>query len=292
MSEKELVDVYASIYKKEEEKVETITEAAPLVAAGLGALKVGAKVAGKGLLKTAVKHAAGHAAISAAGNLAGGGRDREQREETVVLQSADGKDAIEITDVVTPEPLKEKEEALEERLWDQVAANLTTLGEMGGVKFKVVPADEAEVEEKIEEGKKVKKWHDDDGDGISYEKGEVDGSFKKKKVKEGFNAKSPVIFSKKEEVVEDSKELQSKYASNILRADAALIAIQQNQVDAALDENRRAARAAGGFVDDSPKQTDPSKPGFTGISDSIEEIMRQNAAIKKADEAKKKAKKK
>ena len=40
------------------------------------------------------------------------------------------------------------------------------------------------------------------------------------------------------------------------------------------------------------KQTDPSKPGFTGISDSIEEIMRQNAAIKKADEAKKKAKKK
>ena len=280
MSEKELVDAYASIYKKEEEKVETITEAAPLVAAGLGALKVGAKVAGKGLLKTAVKHAAFNAATSAVGNLAGGGRDKEQREETVVLQSADGKDAIEITDVVTPEPLKEKEEALEERLWDQVAANLTTLGEMGGVKFKVVPADEAEVEEKIEEGKKVKKWHDDDGDGISYEKGEVDGSFKKKKVKEGFNAKSPVTFSKKEEVVEDSKELQSKYASNILKADAALI------------ENRRAARAAGGFVDDSKKQTDPSKDGFTGISDDIGEIMRQNAAIKKADEAKKKAKKK
>ena len=286
MSEKELVDVYASIYKKEEEKVETITEAAPLVAAGLGALKVAGKVA----LKSAVKTAAANAGASAVGKLAGGGR--EQNEETVVLQSADGKDAIEITDVVTPEPLKEKEEALEERLWDQVAANLTTLGEMGGVKFKVVPADEAEVEEKIEEGKKVKKWHDDDGDGISYEKGEVDGSFKKKKVKEGFNAKSPVTFSKKEEVVEDSKELQSKYASNILRADAALIAIQQNQVDAALDENRRAARAAGGFVDDSKKQTDPSKDGFTGISDDIGEIMRQNAAIKKADEAKKKAKKK
>ena len=30
------------------------------------------------------------------------------------------------------------------------------------------------------------------------------------------------------------------------------------------------------------KQTDPSKAGFTGISDSIEEIMRQNAAMKKA----------
>ena len=32
-----------------------------------------------------------------------------------------------------------------------------------------------------------------------------------------------------------------------------------------IDENRRAARAAGGYKDDSKKQTDPSKPGFTGI---------------------------
>ena len=36
------------------------------------------------------------------------------------------------------------------------------------------------------------------------------------------------------------------------------------------------------------KQSDPSKDGFTGISDSIEEIMKQNAAMKKAA-AKKKA---
>ena len=45
-------------------------------------------------------------------------------------------------------------------------------------------------------------------------------------------------------------------------------------------ENRRAARAAGGYKDDSKKQTDPSKEGFTGISGSIEEIMKQNAKIK------------
>ena len=51
-----------------------------------------------------------------------------------------------------------------------------------------------------------------------------------------------------------------------------------------LDENRRAARSAGGYKDDSKKQTDPSKDGFTGISGSIEEIMRQNKEI----EAKKK----
>ena len=46
-----------------------------------------------------------------------------------------------------------------------------------------------------------------------------------------------------------------------------------------LNENRRAARAAGGYKDDSKKQTDPSKPGFTGISGSIKDIMRQNKEI-------------
>ena len=46
-----------------------------------------------------------------------------------------------------------------------------------------------------------------------------------------------------------------------------------------LDENRRAARSAGGYEDDSKKQTDPSKDGFTGISGSIKEIMRQNKEI-------------
>jgi len=46
-----------------------------------------------------------------------------------------------------------------------------------------------------------------------------------------------------------------------------------------LDENRRAARAAGGYKDDSKKQTDPSKAGFTGISNSIADIMRQNKEI-------------
>tara|TARA_Y100001956_G_scaffold41102_1_gene40262 strand:- start:410 stop:1021 length:612 start_codon:yes stop_codon:yes gene_type:complete len=59
------------------------------------------------------------------------------------------------------------------------------------------------------------------------------------------------------------------------------------EIDGLIDENRRAARAAGGFVDDSPKQTDPSKDGFTGISDNIATIMKQNAAMKKAAAAKK-----
>ena len=55
-----------------------------------------------------------------------------------------------------------------------------------------------------------------------------------------------------------------------------------------LRENRRAARAAGGYKDDSKKQTDPSKDGFTGISGSIKDVMKQSAAM----DAEKKAKKK
>ena len=46
-------------------------------------------------------------------------------------------------------------------------------------------------------------------------------------------------------------------------------------------ENRRAARAAGGYKDDSKKQTDPSKDGFTGISGSIKDVMKQSAAMDK-----------
>ena len=55
-----------------------------------------------------------------------------------------------------------------------------------------------------------------------------------------------------------------------------------------LRENRRAARAAGGYKDDSKKQTDPSKEGFTGISGSIKDVMKQSAAMDK-EKAKKKS---
>ena len=53
-----------------------------------------------------------------------------------------------------------------------------------------------------------------------------------------------------------------------------------------VDENRRAARSAGGYKDDSKKQTDPSKAGFTGISGSIADIMKQNKEIEARDKAK------
>ena len=49
-----------------------------------------------------------------------------------------------------------------------------------------------------------------------------------------------------------------------------------------LDENRRAARAAGGYKDDSKKQPDPSKAGFTGVGNmSIDQIRKMSARIEK-----------
>ena len=49
-----------------------------------------------------------------------------------------------------------------------------------------------------------------------------------------------------------------------------------------LDENRRAARSAGGYKDDSKKQPDPSKAGFTGVGNmSIDQIRKMSARMDK-----------
>jgi len=51
-------------------------------------------------------------------------------------------------------------------------------------------------EEVVDEAKKAKRWWDDDGDGIGYEKGEVSGKFKKKKnVKEAAHASKSEMHS-------------------------------------------------------------------------------------------------
>ena len=72
--------------------------------------------------------------------------------EDVALTHLDGS-TTEIVDVVKPEALGEPDEKLASRLWDQVAANLDTLGEMYGASFDVV-----ELEEKM-----AKKDYDGDG---------------------------------------------------------------------------------------------------------------------------------
>ena len=58
--------------------------------------------------------------------------------------------------------------------------------------------------------------------------------------------------------------------------------VYKNMNNDSLDENRAAARAAGGYKDDSKKQPDPSKAGFTGVGNmSIDQIRKMSARIEK-----------
>jgi len=137
------------------------------------------------------------------------------------------------------------------------------------------------IEKKDEEEKKIT------GEGVNNKKlikvfpddvkeqmeGETEDPSMKSKLKKANMAKKQVLMKKLQAVrMGAGDDIQ---ASNELEGEVEL------------DENRRAARAAGGYKDDSKKQTDPSKDGFTGISGSIKEIMRQNKEIEAKNKMKK-----
>tara|TARA_B100000519_G_C14241008_1_gene437325 strand:- start:1361 stop:2083 length:723 start_codon:yes stop_codon:yes gene_type:complete len=178
--------------------------------------------------------------------------------EDVALTHLDGS-TTEIVDVVKPEALGEPDEKLASRLWDQVAANLDTLGEMYGASFDVVELEEkmadkdydgdGKVESSTDEymgsrdkaikkamGKKemkkeVKEAKNGGDNDPCWDSHKQVGMKKKggKMVpncvpKESFNVKSPVVFSKPEEKSEDtiSEETIEKYASSISKAHKAI----------------------------------------------------------------------
>ena len=214
----DLSSAYSSIYDKKEEGKEQIDELGPLAAIPLAMKAV--KVAG------AVK-----TGIDAVKNI----MPKKEKDrggtatnmEDVAITHLDGS-TTEIIDVVKPEPLADKEdqEALHDRLWDQVTANLTTLGEMAGVRYQVSPVEELEEKKK---SKMADKDYDGDGkveSGTDEYMGSKDKAIKKAMAmkKEGFNVKSPVIFSKPEEKVEEtiSEEIIEKHASSISKAHKAI----------------------------------------------------------------------
>ena len=224
----DLASAYSSIYNKKEEDKEQLDEALPLVPLAMKA----ATTIGKKMIVDKGKEMLGNVAK----NVMGGGKKQERggtanNLEHVEIEHLDGS-TTEVIDVVKPEPLADKEdqEALHDRLWDQVAANLTTLGEMAGVRYQVSPVEE--LEEKKEEKKKSKMADKDyDGDGevessTDEYMGSRDKAIKKAMAmkKESFNVKSPVIFSKPEEKVEESisEEAIEKYASSISKAHKAI----------------------------------------------------------------------
>ena len=219
----DLASAYSSIYNKKEEDKEQLDEALPLVPLAVKA----ATTIGKKMIVDKGKEMLGNVAK----NVMGGGKKQERggtanNLEHVEIEHLDG-GTTEIVDVVKPEPLGNPDENLADRLWDQVAANLTTLGEMAGVRYQVSPVEELEE-------KKADKDYDGDGEVESKAKeyrGVIHNKIQQKKggkedgkdtssVKETFNVKSPVIFSKPEEKVEESisEEAIEKYASSISKA--------------------------------------------------------------------------
>ena len=234
--DKSLVDAYASIYNKKEEDKEQIDEALPLVGMAAGLAKKAAMGMAKNVVKGVAKRGVG---------MLNPKKDQQPQTEDVAITHLDGS-TTEIIDVITPPPLGNKEEdqeALHSRLWDQVTANLTTLGEMDDTRYSVEPLDE---KKKLDPVGQEDGDVDNDGDtdsSDSYLKKRrvaIGKAMGKKKMKEeaeqidevdcwdthkkvgmkkkgnkmvndcrpkneSFNVKSPVVFSKpSEEVVEES----------------------------------------------------------------------------------------
>jgi hypothetical protein len=69
---------------------------------------------------------------------------------------------------------------------------------------------------KVKEAKEIKKWFDDDDDGIGYEPGEVSGKFKKKKkIKEGFSNWRNDLYEVIDKIEKSEKVVEKKVENKI-----------------------------------------------------------------------------
>ena len=144
---------------------EVVNEALPAVAAGMAAKKVTSAVGGAaksvgGAVKDVAMQAAKKAPVTKTTTINASRKPNGKMVEDVAITHLDGS-TTEVVDVVKSEPLGNPDEKLASRLWDQIAANLDTLGEMYGATYDVVELDEKKKLDKVgEEDEDV----DNDGD--------------------------------------------------------------------------------------------------------------------------------
>ena len=180
--DKALVDAYASIYNKKEEikeevqQLDEILPAIPLIAKGVmmaskigKVAKIASKVGGvinkvgmaKDMMGSVVDKIRGKGQHNTQPAMASYQPEGEMIED-VAITHLDGT-TTEVIDVIKPEPLGNPDEKLADRLWDQVAANLTTLGEMGDTRYRVSPVEELEEKKKLDPVGKEDADVDNDG---------------------------------------------------------------------------------------------------------------------------------
>jgi len=178
----------------------------------------------------------------------------ETHMDSIQLHDAEGNLTHDIIDIITPPPLGNKDdEALQTRLWNQVASNLKSLGEMHGMEFNVTTITEKKLDPVGKEDSDVNNDGkvDDTDSYLMKRRKAISKAMKKEETevaedkdpcwdshkqvgmkkkggkmvpncvpKESFNVKSPVIFSKPEEKVEESisEEQFKKHSPAILEA--------------------------------------------------------------------------
>ena len=149
---------------QQNEEVVNEIAAAP-IAAGMAAKKVTSAVGGAakavgGAVKDVAMQAAKKAPVTKTTTINASRKPNGKMVEDVAITHLDGS-TTEVVDVVKSEPLGNPDEKLASRLWDQIAANLDTLGEMYGATYDVVELDEKKKLDKVgEEDEDV----DNDGD--------------------------------------------------------------------------------------------------------------------------------
>ena len=144
---------------------EVVNEALPAVAAGMAVKNTAKAVGGAvnkvgGAVKDVAMQAAKKAPVTKTTTINASRKPNGKMVEDVAITHLDGS-TTEVVDVVKSEPLGNPDEKLASRLWDQIAANLDTLGEMYGATYDVVELDEKKKLDKVgEEDEDV----DNDGD--------------------------------------------------------------------------------------------------------------------------------